>query len=417
MALVLAPSEDTLVAGGPLRVLMVSDVYLPRINGVSTSINIFRSELGRRGHKVDLLAPDYADPGANTSDHPVAGVEPGLTRIRGWTPWFDREDRLMSGRRLRNLQKQLSQGDYHIVHIQTPFAAHRFGVAIGRRLEIPVVESYHTLFEAYGEHYLPWLPQRWLSAGARVLSRRLCNQVDGVIVPSTAMARTLQAYGVLRPIHTIPTGLEPAAFADADGARFRAILGIVETTPLLLFVGRVAHEKNIDFLLHVLRALLPTHPDARLAIVGDGPARHHLETLGQRLGIARNLFWTGYLPRDGSLRDAYSGANGFVFASQTETQGLVLLEAMAQGLPCIAAPAQGTCDLLEEGAGALLAPLNPEPFAARVATLLGDQALQLRLRAAARHHAAQWSATAAAERLEILYRDVLLTHAGGRGQT
>lgn len=396
MALALTRSPETV--SEPLRILMVSDVYLPRINGVSTSIAIFRAELEQFGHQVDLLVPAYG------AVEDAGALDPGVHPVPGWAPWFDPEDRLMSARRLRALRPRLAAADYDLIHIQTPFRAHRFGVALARQLGIPVIESYHTLFEAYGEHYLPWLPRSWLRAGARAFSRHQCNQVDAVIVPSLAMAQTLSTYGVLSPIHTLPTGLETAAFAPADGRRFRARLGLDDDVPLLLFVGRVAHEKSIDFLLHMLRALLPAQPRAQLAIVGDGPARESLERLGRRLDIADHLHWTGYLPRTVVLREAYQGADGFVFASQTETQGLVLLEAMAQGLPCVAVAAQGTCDLLEEGSGALIAPLHAEAFAARVAALLADGAWRSRLSSAAREHAAQWSAPAAARRLEQIYR-------------
>ena len=399
MAVALTRSREA--AAAPLRILMVSDVYLPRINGVSTSIAIFRAELERLGHEVDLLVPAYGD----TRD--ALAVDPGVHRVRGWAPWFDPEDKLMSARKLRALRPRLAGAGYDLIHVQTPFRAHQFGVALACQLGIPVIESYHTLFEAYFEHYLPWLPRAWLRAAARAFSRRQCNVVDAVIVPSAAMAESLSGYRVHSPVHILPTGLESAAFAPADGRRFRARIGLDDETPLLLFVGRVAHEKNIDFLLHMLRALLTAQPQVQLAIVGDGPARKSLERLGRRLGVADHLHWTGYVPRTGLLRDAYHGADGFVFASQTETQGLVLLEAMAQGLPCVAVAAHGTCDLLEEGAGALIAPLDPEGFAARVAELLADGALRSQLGHAARSHAAQWSAPAAARRLDALYRGQL----------
>ncbi len=398
MALALTlPRQD---APRPLRILMVSDVYLPRINGVSTSIALFRAELEQLGHEVDLLVPGYGKGG----DDP--DPEPGVYRVPGWAPWFDPEDRLMSGRRLRALRPRLVDAGYDLIHVQTPFRAHFFGVALGRELGIPVLESYHTLFEAYFEHYLPWLPRRWLRAAARGFSRYECKQVDAIVVPSQAMAATLANYGVQSPVHTLPTGLEPEAFEPADGSRFRARLGLDAATPLLLFVGRVAHEKSIDLLLHMLRSLLPRVPQAQLAIVGDGPARMSLEQLGARLGLDDHLHWTGYLPRNVLLREAYRAADAFVFASLTETQGLVLLEAMAQGVPCVAVAAQGTRDLLEEGAGALIAPFEADAFAARVAELLTDGRMRAQLGVAARDHASYWSAEASARRLDELYRSL-----------
>jgi glycosyltransferase involved in cell wall biosynthesis len=160
-----------------MRVLMISDVYFPRINGVSTSIQTFRRDLAALGQQVDLLAPAY--PARADAD------QEDILRIPSRYLFFDPEDRMMSARAIRKKIPELRRRRYDLVHIQTPFVAHYLGLRIARELGVPVVETYHTYFEEYLYHYLPWLPASWLRGAARRFTRSQCNQVDAVVVPST----------------------------------------------------------------------------------------------------------------------------------------------------------------------------------------------------------------------------------------
>ena len=224
------------------RVLMLSDVYFPRVNGVSTSIQTFRNALEALGCETLLVAPEY--PGERDD-------EPGITRVPARQVPFDPEDRLMSRRHLERACASV-EGRFDLVHIQTPFRAHAAGVRLARRLGVPVVESYHTYFEHYFHHYMPYVPRVWLAFAARALSRHQCNAVDAVIAPSRQMADALAAYGIRTEIRVIPTGLDLERFRGGDGARFRARFGIAPDRPLMLTVSRVAFEKNIVFLIDVL---------------------------------------------------------------------------------------------------------------------------------------------------------------------
>jgi 1,2-diacylglycerol 3-alpha-glucosyltransferase len=382
-----------------MRVLMLSDVYFPRINGVSTSIQTFRRDLAAIGHPVDLLTPEYpARP---------AGHEEGISRIPSRYLFFDPEDRMMSGRDIRRRLPALAQRNYDLVHIQTPFVAHYAGLRIARELDVPVVETYHTHFEEYLYHYLPWLPAPWLRGAARRFTRSQCNRVDAVVVPSTPVLDALLAYGVETPMQIIPTGLDLDRFQAGDGARFREKHGIPPERPVLLHVGRVAHEKNIDFLLQVLLRVRMQVPEVLLMIVGEGPARRHLERLGEKLGLQENLMFAGYLDRERELLDCYRAGDVFVFASRTETQGLVLLESMALGVPVVALAEMGTRDILGPGRGALVPEADPDDFADKVLRLLGDRALRAELSADALDYVQTWSAPALTQRLAELYRSLL----------
>jgi glycosyltransferase involved in cell wall biosynthesis len=177
-----------------------------------------------------------------------------------------------------------------------------------------------------------------------------------------------------------------------------------------VFISRIAHEKNVDFLLRMLVRLRATVPDVLLVIAGEGPAVPHVRQLTTQLGLDGHVLFTGYLERSGALLDCYRAGDAFVFASRTETQGLVLLEALALGVPVVSTAVMGTADVLRDAQGAVIAPDEEEGFAAAAARVLGDPELRRRLGTAGPADAGRWSAHALAERLAALYADVVRTH-------
>ena len=388
-----------------MRILYVSDVYFPRVNGVSTSIQTFRRELARRGHDSTLVAPEY----------PAAyPAEPGVVRVASRYLPLDPEDRAMRLRALRGAEAALAGERFDLVHVQTPFLAHYSGLRLARRLGVPCVATYHTLFEEYLHHYVPALPGAALRALARRFSRAQCDALDAVVVPSTAMRETLERYGVSARTEIVPTGVPLPDFSCGNGARFRAERGIDPARPVLLYVGRVAFEKNIGFLLRVLARVRASGPDALLVICGEGPAVKSLQREARALGLAARVLFAGYLDRSSKLLDCYRAADVFVFASRTETQGLVLLEAMALGVPVVSTAVMGTRDIVGPARGALVAREDETEFAAQVGRLLGDRALRERLAREAREYAQGWSAEATAVQMEAFYCAVLERAPTGR---
>jgi glycosyltransferase involved in cell wall biosynthesis len=384
-----------------MRILMISDVYHPRVNGVSTSISTFRHFLEGKGHEVTLIVPDY--PGHTETD-------PNIWRVAGYYLPRDPEDRLLLPAGIMKLASRIAEADFDLIHIHTPFAAHRAGVRLARMLGIPVVETYHTYFEAYLHHYVPFLPEGLLKRYARHMTRRQARAVDRLIVPSSALHDVMTSYGVEGDIEILPTGLDLTEFSDGNRERFCRKYGIDPGRRLLVYVGRVAFEKNIDMLLGVLARVRQTHPDVLLVIAGEGPARSHLKRLCRERDLEDSVCFVGYLKRGSDLWDCYSSGEVFVFASTTETQGLVLLEAMALGVPVVGVPALGARDVLKEGEGALTAPAEFVPFAAAVERLLGDSALRRQLGKRGRAYAARWSNAAITDSLIELYCDVIETH-------
>jgi len=378
-----------------LRVLFVSDVYFPRVNGVSTSIRTFRQDLAGNGVETQLVAPRY--------EAPETPGEPAVTRVSSAGVPRDPEDRRMRWGALTRALDALSSSAFDLVHIHTPFIAHYAGVRFARRAGIPAIATYHTFFEEYLHHYLPVLPHRLARYLARSFTRSQCAQVRALIAPSEPMRAVLLEYGVTTPIHVLPTGLPADRFRAGDPRAFRARAGLPPDAPLVTYIGRVAHEKNIGFLVQMFAEVLKRLPQAMLVIAGEGPARAGLQSQVASLGLAPHVHFAGYLDRDTALLDCYAAADVFVFASRTETQGLVLLEAMAQGAPVVSTAELGTRSILVPGSGALVVPEEQDAFAAAVVRVLGDRQLREELSQRGRAYARSWSSAAMAGRLTELY--------------
>jgi glycosyltransferase involved in cell wall biosynthesis len=380
-----------------MRVLMISDVYFPRVNGVSTSIQTFAREFVAKGHTVTLIAPDYGQ----SSPEPFEVI-----RIPSRYLFVDPEDRMLKARRLREHRPELARRGYDLVHIHTPFVAHYTGVGLARFLGVPAVESYHTFFEQYLDHYVPLIPSAWLRLVARRFSAAQCNDVDALVVPSRAMLEVLNDYGVQTRAEVIPTGIELGQFSQGDGPGFRARWGIPPGRPMLVHVGRLAFEKNVDFLIRMLARVKRQVPDVLLVVAGEGPARAGLERLVRTLGLEHNTLFVGYLNRDGALEGCYAAGSAFVFASRTETQGLVLLESMALGVPVVSTAMMGTKEVLADGHGCLIAEDDEADFAAKCVRLLTDPALRDELGRQGRAYARGWSAPVLADRMLAFYADL-----------
>lgn len=382
-----------------MRILMISDVYFPRVNGVSTSIQTYRTELMNQGHQIDLVAPGYEQ---------LTEDEQGIYRVSSSKVPLDPEDRFMNKKLLRQQTKELlEKNNYDLIHIQTPFLAHYIGVDLAREYSIPVIETYHTYFEEYMYNYIPFLPKGLLKMLVRQFTVKQCNALDALIVPSTAMLEVLQDYGVKTKAEIIPTGIQQKLFANGDGALFRKKHNIAADTPLLVHVGRVCYEKNIDFLVRMHKKLLHEIPDAVLLIAGEGTATKRLKKLCVKLGIEKNVKFVGYLDRHTELQGCYAAGDVFVFSSRTETQGLVLLEAMASGVPVVSTAVMGTKDILEPKRGAFVSKENIIEFSDKVSFLLKNKFLQKQLSIEARRYSAEWSIQSLTAKMITFYEQVL----------
>jgi hypothetical protein len=395
--------------------LLLSDVYFPRVNGVSTSLQTFRADLREVGVVTTLIAPEYA--ATLEASRIEERGDARIVRIRSRAVPLDPEDRLMDRRALERAVGTVPDRPYEVVHIQTPFLAHYAGVAAARRWGVPVLATCHTNFEDYLHHYLPLLPHAAGRYLARKLMRSQLDALDAVIAPTVPVLEKLRAYGVTAPIHVIPTGLPPQAFEPGDGRLFRREFDIESDRPLMLVLGRVAFEKNLAFLLRTFVHVHQRLPGALLLFAGEGPARASLERDVRQRGLTDAVRFIGNLQRGAALANCYAAADAFLFASRTETQGLTLLEAMAQGRPVVSTACLGTRAVLAAGCGAEVVPEDEAEFAAAVIRVLTDATLARRLSARGVAWAGQWASRAMAWRMAELYAELAARHGETRVAT
>ena len=383
-----------------MKILFISDVYFPRVNGVSTSIRTFVGQLQALGHHVDLIAPDY---GIKTAD------EAWIKRMPARSIYFDPEDKLMKYGEILKCLPALREAAYDLIHIHTPFIAHYAGIKLAKLLGIPCVETYHTFFEDYLHHYLPFIPKKFARSLARFISKRQCNALHAMVAPSQPMLDVLRTYGVLTHAEVIPTGLQAHSFAEANHEAFKTKYGIASHRQVLLYVGRVAFEKNIHFLLDMTKVLIEKQPNALLVVTGEGPAEASLRKQAKALNLHDHIHFIGYLDRHTELNACYKSADVFVFSSKSETQGLVLLEAMAQGTPVVSIAELGTKSILIEGEGVLISLEDTTEFSDKVHYLLNDELERKALGEKAREYvASRWTDKVQAERLIKFYEQLIV---------
>lgn len=384
-----------------MNLLMLSDVYFPRVNGVSTSIRTFALSLARMGHQVTIVAPDYGEASGQGEHDGDEAYE--VIRLPARKIFFDPEDRLIRASALRRVLPRLATRQWDVIHVHTPFRAHQLGVRLARRIGRPTVETYHTYFEEYIANYLPWAPKSWLKLVARRASRKLCHGVDHLIVPSRQMVEVLKGYGITMPTTVLPTGIDLREFAGGSGPAFRKQHGIASDRLTLVTVSRLAVEKNIGFLLRVVKRLIAEFPTLLFIIAGEGPDSRRLKELGSSLGLQDNVYFVGNLDRRTTLLDCYRAGDVFVFASPTETQGLVLIEAMALGMPIVSTAVMGTATVLRDARSARISEEDVGVFAGQVARLLRSPAERAELSAAGPIDAQAWGTDGLMRQVVELY--------------
>lgn len=380
-----APFESS----ADVRIGFFTDTYTPQINGVVTSICLFKAALEARGHEVYIFAPTPEDP----TDGPLTIRFPSLPFA------FQPEMRMASPVSIEAL-KVLDSVHLDVAHSHDPFTIGLFGLSVARRHKIPYVHTYHTLYPDY-VHYV-W-ETRLTKKLAERLSRDFCQQCSSIIAPSTKVERYLREWGVTVPIDIIATGVDVDLYSAPDPERVERIRALIAPKPderLLLFVGRLGKEKNVELLLHALWH--SKHPCTRLVIAGDGPHRSELEQLVDELVLRDRVTFLGYLQREDAVA-AYHLAHAFAFASTTETQGLVIGESMSAGLPVIAVEDHAVEDFVVSGRTGLIAPGRAEDLAHAFDELLGDETKRALMARASKKRAEHFSIQKQAERLEEHY--------------
>jgi len=324
-----------------MNIGIFTDAYYPQVSGVVTSTFILKSELIRLGHSVTII----------TVAHPDVEEEEGIMRLPS-IPFFLLPSQRVGMIYSRKIMLKIKKLDLDIIHTQTEFSIGIFGRIVAKKLDIPVVHTYHTMYEDYIHYVSRGIMLKPASQFAKKVSKLYCRDCSAIIVPTLKVKDALQEYGLLRHIDIIPTGVDIEPFRRSNYNEDliqdeKKSFGIDENEPVVLFIGRLAKEKSVDIIINSMKELIVKIPNCKLMVVGDGPERENLEALVTELDIEKSVVFTGEKPW-AEIGRYYQMGDVFVGASLTETQGLTFTEAMAAQIPVVAKYDKNLDDLIQD---------------------------------------------------------------------
>lgn len=308
-----------------MKILITTDWYEPVVNGVVTSVKTLAGELRKRGHEVKILTLSQNRHSCREGDVFYVGSV-GVGRV-----YPQARLKLPSG---GGCIRELLAWKPDIIHSQCEFSTFFLARRIAAVLDVPIVHTYHTIYEDYTHYFSP--RKTWGKELVETVTRRLSRQVDAIIVPSKKIERILEGYRAECPLYILPSGIELTKFRESGSTKRRQIrenLGISPDSTVLLYVGRLAKEKNMEELIRYYGQMDKKATEKTvLLIVGDGPHRAKLETLAEE--TAGRILFVGMIPPS-EVAGYYQAGDLFVSASTSETQGLTYAEALASGLPLL----------------------------------------------------------------------------------
>lgn len=380
-----------------MRIAMFTDSYTPYVSGVVRSIQRFSRGLTDMGHTVYIFAPAYGKADSDGIHSEAAQVFRFYSVPAPTFPDFSIPIPITI-----KAEKLLRSLAIEVIHTHSPFMTGTLGATLAKRTALPLVFTHHTLYHEY-THYVP-APQAFAKQMCVRYLQRYCRKCDHIIAPTPLIKKLIiDLYGTPGPISILPSGIEVNQYDQADTSWLHQRFSIDEQSRILLTVGRLNYEKNPQLVLEAFANLKPQNLDLHLVFVGDGPDREALETWAKDQGLAERVHFTGLLDAQEVIH-CYCSADLFLFASQTETQGLVTAEAMAGGLPVVAVRATGSSDLVIHGHNGYLTAPDASEMAHYAAKLLGDPELFQSLAANSRQTAAEYSVEATCRKLVSIYR-------------
>jgi 1,2-diacylglycerol 3-alpha-glucosyltransferase len=397
---------------GALRVAILAESYLPYLSGVTVSTDALARGLGAAGHRVLVVAPRPAD-GAAPASAGSAGPEP----VYAWLPSWQPPAPAPPGYRIpapvpSPALREAVDFAPDVVHAQSPFVSGLMARRLARRTGAPLVFTHHTRFTDY-RHYLGLLARPGGAAMAAYL-RAFWAGCAAIVTPGSELADEIrERLGGRRPalVRSIPTGVEVAAIRALPRPDVRAAAGWPPESVVVASLGRLAHEKGIDLLVDAFAVAAGVDPEMRLLLVGGGPREAALRDRATRPDLAGRLHLTGHLPRSEAIA-LIQGADLFAFASRSETQGLVLAEALVGGLPVVALEGPGVRDSVRDGVDGVVVPAAPAGdravrLAAAIGALAADPSRRAALAAAAELGAERFESARRVDEMVALYREVL----------
>lgn len=382
-----------------MNICMFTNTYLPHTGGVAKSVDSFAEDLRLRGHQVLIVSPTFPHENELTDEDDVLRI-PAIQNFNG-------SDFSVSIPLPFYINKKINKFQPDIIHSHHPYLLGDAALRTAYRKNLPLVFTQHTLYEQY-THYVP-LDSKVMKRLAILLSISYANHCTRVVVPSQSIARLIADRGVKTPVRVIPTGVDVDYFRSGNGADFRQRYNIPEHIPVIGHLGRLAPEKNLEYLTRaVVQALEMIKHKACFLVVGSGPSQKRIQQIFQDKGMQDRLIMAGKLTGR-QLADAYRAMNIFAFASKSETQGMVLTESMAAGVPVIALDASGVREVVRDNYnGRLLdGDATTEDFAQAIAKFLDKKGGKLDWEKGAQETAMIFSREASAQKLIDTYKSLL----------
>lgn len=334
-----------------MNICMMTNTYLPHVGGVARSVSTFAEEYQKRGNKVLVVAPEFEGKPLPKRAEALVERVPAIQNFNG----SDFSVRLPIA---TVLSTRIDAFAADIVHAHHPFLLGDTALRIAASKNVPVIFTHHTRYEDY-THYVPFSSDA-LREFAINLSTQFANLCDGVIAPSESIAHLIKSRGVESPIRVVPTGIDVEAFQKGNRDRFRQKHRLANDHFVIGHVGRLAPEKNLEYLGEAVALFLKDAPQARFVVVGGGPSEDALKQTVEKHGVSDQLILAGKLTGS-TLCAAYRGMDVFAFASKSETQGMVVAEAMAAGLPVVALDATGVREVVRHNKNGYLLPESASP--------------------------------------------------------
>ncbi|ABO50325.1 1,2-diacylglycerol 3-glucosyltransferase [Desulforamulus reducens MI-1] len=375
-----------------MRIGIFTDSYKPYISGVVRSIELFTSEFEQMGHEVIIFSPNY----------PGVEKEKNVYRFPS-VPSLAHDDFYLALPFSWGLKNFIKEKPLDIVHVHSPFILGRLGARLAKRMGIPLVFTYHTLYDQY-THYVP-LGKDFSKQITRKMCVNFCNRCHLVITPTEIISHHIKNMGVTSPVNWLPTGIDLSEFSNSDRHWLKNTYKINPHDIVMLFVGRAGKEKNIPFIIKSFSLVHKQHPHTKLFLVGEGPELDNLKNLVKSLQLEDSVIWTGKLQRE-ELIKAYCGADLFVFGSLTETQGLVIAEAKAAGLPVIAVDAFGVSNMVSHEEDGFLVQPDIQMFYQKITQLINNPDLRRKMSTNALRNVQKISSHQCAKKLENYYNEL-----------
>ena len=403
-----------------MNIAFFTDAYFPRINGVAVSVRSYATKLAEMGHSVCIVCCNYGDEEDKKDKKKKRSflqddkLHPNLKiyRISSINVFVSKEDKSAKLSAWHDVKHTMDAFKPDIVHINSEFMVGYFGLIYSRHRNIASVYTFHALWEDYVDGYIKFMPVYPAKKIAKEFIKFYLKRANILIAPTVNIANVIKSYGIERDAKILPTGIPPALDVKKLNVRplffnqLHTLLPRVQKKHILLYVGRVVKEKNLDFLFPVLAEVKKTFKDTVLVFVGGGPELENLKEKAKKTGYARDIVFAGYRSRE-ELAYFYSVTDVFVFPSKTETQGLVTLEAMMAGVPVVAIGERGTLDVMKGDNGGFMVKEDVNEFSQRVLELLKDKELYAKKSQEAKKWASQWSLDTLTEKLVTYYEEAL----------